>query len=72
MQEGTLSALWESQVPEHARAFKDPDACKLTQRIKREAALFVLDPERSSPFLGTDAHEHCATAPPPTLATHPR
>lgn len=72
MQEGTLSALWESQVLEHAGVFKDPGACKFTQRIKHEAALFVLDPERSSPFLGADAHEHWTTAPPSTLATHPR
>lgn len=41
MQEGTLSPLWESQVPEHAGVFKDLNACKSTQCIKHEAALFL-------------------------------
>lgn len=71
MQEGMSSPLQESQVLEHTGVFKDLNACKFTQCIKHEAALFVLDSERSSPFLVTDAHDHCAIAPPSKLTIHP-
>lgn len=72
MQEGMLSPLRESQVLEHAGVFKDLNACKFTLCIKHEAGVFVLDSERSSPFLVTDVHGHCTTTPPPRLTMHPQ